>query len=272
MWLASAAAAGSPSRWVKSPGGFSKPNAERPPGRNPTENASGAARLFFPHSQTLGIAPDDTVSPVVLRKMVYAGSHASSFQQASKDLKEEAELDISDQRIMRATKRIGQERVQQRDAQTNAWAELPLPQQQHSPGEQVPQLACVEMDGGRLQIRNRQASAEERQRSKKAGFWREDKVGCLLSMASEVAEEDPCPQIPKTLVDVARMRQISREIKGFCVADEDEVSARGNRLATASRAAGGLGAQRGCHAGRRACVWQPVSGGGLAAGVCRRAA
>lgn len=154
--------------------------------------------------------------------MVYAGSHASSFQQASKDLKEEAELDISDQRIMRATKRIGQERVQQRDAQTNAWAELPLPQQQHSPGEQVPQLACVEMDGGRLQIRNRQASAEERQRSKKAGFWREDKVGCLLSMASEVAEEDPCPQIPKTLVDVARMRQISREIKGFCVADEDE--------------------------------------------------
>ncbi len=154
--------------------------------------------------------------------MVYAGSHASSFQQASKDLKEEAELDISDQRIMRATKRIGQERVQQRDAQTSTWAGLSLPEQQRSLGEQVAQLACVEMDGGRLQIRNRQASEEERQRSKKAGFWREDKVGCLLSMASEVAQEDPCPQIPKTLVDVARMRQISREIKGFCVADEDE--------------------------------------------------
>jgi len=170
----------------------------------------------------LGIAPDDTVSPVVLRKMVYAGSHARSFQQASQDLKEEAELDISDQRIMRATKRIGQERVAQREAQTSAWAELPLPQQQRSPSEQVPQLACVEMDGGRLQIRHRQASEEERQRTRKAGFWREDKVGCLMSMTSEVCEEDPCPQIPKTLVDVARMRQISREIKGFCVAEEDE--------------------------------------------------
>jgi len=154
--------------------------------------------------------------------MAYAGSHASSFQQASKDLKEEAELDISDQRIMRATKRIGQERIEQRDAQTNAWAELSLPEQQRSPGEQVPQVACVEMDGGRLQIRNRKPSEEERQRTKKAGFWREDKVGCLLSMASEVSEEDPCPQIPQTLVDVTRMRQISREIKGFCVADEDE--------------------------------------------------
>jgi hypothetical protein len=132
--------------------------------------------------------------------MVYAGSHASSFQQASQDLKEEAEL--------------------------------PLPQQQCSPDEQVPQLACVEMDGGRLQIRNRQASEEERQQTAKAGFWREDKVGCLLSMSSEVSEEDPCPEIPKTLVDVARMRQISREIKGFCVpgaedpAPEETVSQR----------------------------------------------
>ena len=162
------------------------------------------------------------MSPGVLRKVVYAGSHASSFQQASKDLKEEAELDVSDQRIMRATKRIGQERVAERDAATKVWAELPLPEQQASPREQVPQLACVEMDGGRLQIRNRKPSEEERQRTKKAGFWREDKVGCLLSMASTVSAEDPCPQIPKTLVDLGRMRKISREIKGFCVPDEEE--------------------------------------------------
>lgn len=154
--------------------------------------------------------------------MVYAGSHASSFRQASQDLEEVAELDISEQRTMRATKRIGQERVQQRDAHTGVWTELPLPEQQGSPREQTPQVACVEMDGGRLQIRNRQASEEERQRTKKAGFWREDKVGCLLSMSSEVFQEDPCPEIPQTLVDVARMRKISREIKGFCVPDEEE--------------------------------------------------
>ncbi len=101
--------------------------------------------------------------------MVNAGSHASGFQQASKDLKEEAELDVSDQRIMRATKRIGQERVAERDAQTNVWAELSLPEQQRSPREQIPQVACVEMDGGRLQIRNRKPSEDERQRTKKAG-------------------------------------------------------------------------------------------------------
>jgi len=170
----------------------------------------------------LGIAPDDTASPAVLRKMVYAGSHARSFQQASKDLKEEAELGISAQRIMRATKHVGQERVAERDAETEAWSGLSLPEQRGSPREQVPQVVCVEMDGGRLQIRNRKPSEEESQRTKRAGFWREDKVGCLLSMASTVSEGDPCPQIPKTFVHRERMRKISREIKGFCLPDEKD--------------------------------------------------
>ncbi len=165
---ASAGVAGSRSPSRKSPGDFSKPDAERSPGKNPLGVVGDVGSLFFPQSQALGIAPDDTVSPGVLRKMVYAGSHASSFQQASRDLKEEAELDISDQRIMRATKRIGQERVAERDAATQAWVELPLPERQASPREQVPQVACVEMDGGRLQIRDRKVSEEERRRTKKA--------------------------------------------------------------------------------------------------------
>jgi len=158
----------------------------------------------------------------VLRKVVYAGSHASSFQQASKDLNEEAELEISEQRVMRATERIGQERVVQREAQTAAWSELPIPDQNRSPRDQVPQVACVEMDGGRLQIRERKPSEEEQQRTRKSGFWREDKVGCLLSLTSTVSAEDPCPQIPETFVDLKRMRKISREIKGFCIPDAEE--------------------------------------------------
>jgi hypothetical protein len=193
------------------------------------DDASDAASLFFPHSQALGIAPDDTLSPAMLRKVVYAGSHASSFQQASKDLKEEAELEISEQRIMRATKRIGRERTEQRDAAVEAWGKLPLPERQRSPREQVPQVACVEADGGRLQIRDRKATEEERQATKRSGFWREDKVGCLLSMTSTVSPEDPCPEIPRVFVDPRRMRKISREIKGFCVPDEEE-SARSDAL------------------------------------------
>ncbi len=209
------------SRWKKLPDGFSKPNGEKPSGRNPSGVASDVGRLFFPHSKALGIAPDDTVSPVVLRKMVYAGSHATSFEQASADLKEEAELEISTQRVMRATKRIGMERVADRNAGVAEWEKLSLPEQRTSPREQVPRVACVEPDGGRIQIRERRAeeqpTAEEQpaEEGRKGRFWRESKVGCLLSMTSETSRGDPCPTIPEIFVDPRRIAKISREIKGF---------------------------------------------------------
>ena len=175
---ASVADAGSRSPWKKSPDGSSRPNAEKPSGKNPTDVASDVGRLFFPQSQALGIAPDDTASPRVLEKMVYAGTHAASFRQAEADVKALAELDISEQRIARATKRIGQERVAERKAEEAAWETLPLPEQQGSPRDQVPRLACVEMDGGRIQIRNRNEEEPPTEEKRKGRFWRETKVGC----------------------------------------------------------------------------------------------
>jgi len=166
----------------------------------------------------LGIAPDDTASPGVLRKMIYAGTNASSFQQASQDLKHEAELEISAQRIMRATKRIGQERVAEREAAVEAWEALSIPEErQRPPHVAPPAVACVEMDGGRIQIRDRRPSAkEEREEERRKGrFWRETKVGCLWSATSEVSPSDPCPQIPEVFVNPGKMREIAGEIKGF---------------------------------------------------------
>lgn len=168
----------------------------------------------------MGIAPNDTVSPAVLQKVVYAGSNATSFKQASADLAEEAELTISEQRIMRATKRIGEERIAQREAEIEHWEQLPLPEQQRSPREQVPAVAVAEMDGGRLQIRERKPTTEE---EKHSSHWREMKVGCLLTVASEVRAEDPCPTLPPVFLHRQRMRDMVREIKGFC-APEDEDS------------------------------------------------
>ena len=208
------------------PDGFSRPSVEKPPGKSHTDDASDVGSLFFPHSQALGIAPDDTASPVVLRKMVYAGSHATSFEQASADLKEEAEVDISTQRVMRATKQIGMERVAEREAGVAEWEKLSLPEQGSSPCSQVPQLACVEPDGGRIQIRDRNAAAAQpaEEEGRKGRFWRETKVGCLLSMTSETSAVDPCPTIPETFVDPRRIGQISREIKGFSATGEPAAS------------------------------------------------
>jgi hypothetical protein len=93
---AASVVAGSRSPSRKWPGGSSRPNGEKPRGGRLSANASVAGRIFFPQSQALGIAPDETVSPRVLQKMIYAGTNASSFKQAAEDLKHEAELEIVD--------------------------------------------------------------------------------------------------------------------------------------------------------------------------------
>lgn len=155
---------------------------------------------------------DYDYSPTALKKVIYAGTQAASFPQGSRDLKELAELDVSPERVRRAAERIGDERVAERDAQAAAYEALPIPARRIVPADQpTPAVACVQMDGGRLQFFDR----AEPQRNEDDTFWREMKVGCLWSMTSQVSAEDPCPQLPASFVDPERMRRMVREIKGF---------------------------------------------------------
>jgi hypothetical protein len=167
----------------------------------------------------LGIEPDSQLTPAALKKVVHAGVHAGSFRQAEADLHALAEMCVSSQRIRRATERIGHERVARRDEEVERFMKLPLPEQQRSPTDQTPPVACVEMDGGRIQIRDRKAKPtpddEPTGTSRKGRFWRESKVGCLLSMESQTHAEDPFPTIPEVFVDPRRINEMSREIKGF---------------------------------------------------------
>ena len=102
--------------------------------------------------------------------------------------------------------------VAERDAQAAAYEAMPIPERRTVPSDQpTPAVACVQMDGGRLQWMDR----AEPQRNEDDTFWREMKVGCLWSMASEVSAEDPCLQLPASFVDPERMRRMVREIKGF---------------------------------------------------------
>lgn len=148
----------------------------------------------------------------MLRKVAYAGSQSASFVQATKDLEALAEVKVTRERVQRWTKRVGQERVAEVQRQAESYQELPLPEQQRSPTDQVPQVASVMIDGGRIQIRDRHLAPGDKDST---GYWRESLVGCCLSMVSQEHTQDPCPTIPKTLVDPARMSQLSREIKGF---------------------------------------------------------
>ena len=50
---------------------------------------------------------------------------------------------------------------------------------------------------------------------RKSKHWREEKVGCLLGMKSEVSVVDPCPEIPSTFIDPLLSLKLAQEI-GHC--------------------------------------------------------
>jgi hypothetical protein len=167
----------------------------------------------------LGLASEFDYTPRVRHKVVFAAVQCASFAQAERMLAELAALNLPAKRIWRAAQRAGEERVAQRAEATRRYAALPLPAQQQSPRDaEPPEVACVSMDGGRYQRRARQPAAG----GEHATCWREMKVGCLTSMTSDRAAEDPCPQLPATFADPARMEQIAREIKGFSTTEDEE--------------------------------------------------
>lgn len=284
-----------------------------PTGKNPSTTATAVGRLFFPQSKSLGIDRSH-YSIATLAKITYAGSNNTSFPQAHADLEQLAELAVTDKQVRRLCKRIGAERVAQRDAAAAAYQQLPLVQRKAAPpGVVAPGLAVVGVDGGRMQIFERpargaaaaatspepdvgsttaapqtvagpatmqsratdpglpaaavglapavpepdpvvtelaaettgsrpaaptiaeppgvapaadglsqvvgspdssaSAGEEDDEEQRRGRFWREDKIGVLLTMTSAVEEHDPCPEVPATFLQPARMIKLVRELK-----------------------------------------------------------
>ena len=156
----------------------------------------------------------------MLDKIVYAGVNNSSFKQGSKDLSKLAEVEVPAKQVERVCKRIGVERLAEREAAVQAYQALPLVERKGVPvGVLAPEVAVVGCDGGRLQILERtgakveaeEASAAEE--SRRGKHWREDKIGVLMSMKSVESASDPCPEIPEQFVDVGRITKLARELK-----------------------------------------------------------
>lgn len=155
---------------------------------------------------------------------MFAAAQGVSFADASEALSELSDLKLLPKRVWRAAKRIGEERVEECRVAAERYEQLALPTQWQSPVAQVPSVACVQMDGGRFQERERIASSigdssapEDKSAadSQEDGLWKEYKAGVLMSMTSERHAEDPCSQLPATFADPGKMRKIAREIKGF---------------------------------------------------------
>ena len=166
----------------------------------------------------------------MLDKIVYAGVSNSSFKLGSADLLKLAEVRVPVKQVERVTKRIGQERVAQRAAAVKAYQALPLVERKAAPvGVTAPDLAVVGCDGGRLQILDRRGAkvdaeeAPDAQDGRAGQHWREDKIGLLQTMKSEVLASDPCPEIPEQFVDPTRILKLARELKKQALPSEEAV-------------------------------------------------
>lgn len=155
----------------------------------------------------MGLPARATVTPKTIELMVWAGANLGSYGMASDAVERLAGLEISDRRIRLQIEKVGSARVAERDAAIEELKQMTLARRRAgNPLVDAPELAVVMMDGGRYQRRDHFGEAEPSD----ATHWRESKVGCLLTMQSEVHETDPVPLIPDCFAQASVVRELAK--------------------------------------------------------------
>jgi hypothetical protein len=143
----------------------------------------------------------------VEKKMVYAGASSSSFEEARKDLKELADLEIKSERIRRATSRNGKLRCELAQLLQQAFLEKKIPEQlRGGPADKkAPPIAVVMSDGGKYQRFDREIGKPD-----SGSFWRESRIASLLTMTGTKHQADPQPELPDFLKDVSIAKKLAQ--------------------------------------------------------------
>jgi hypothetical protein len=211
-------------------------------------------KAFFPQSRSLGI-DQGHYSCALLDLIAYSGANNPSFREASQNLGKIGRVKVHEKQVERLTRRIGSERLAERDEQLEQFLRLPLLERcAGAPEGVVPpcaeQVAVVMADAGMLQLRDPARTpdqadtaavgprpddqADHDQPAEPDGedpdqdkpppgrHWHEDKVGLALTMRSPVSTSDPCPQVPATFVDPDRVARLVRGLKKSAPLKEDE--------------------------------------------------
>jgi hypothetical protein len=143
-------------------------------------------------------------TPTVIDQIVFAGGSHRSAQKAARGLLKLARLKISAMQVLRITEQVGDELLAQREHD----AALQQHRELKSTNEMPVEIACVEVDGGRMQTR-----AAEQGRGVHDRSWKETKVAALWKMTGPTFETDPHPDPPRCFLDPDHVSQMVREIK-----------------------------------------------------------
>ena len=129
---------------------------------------------------------------------------ASSFKQASEDLRELAGLAISPSHLQRLSERVGREWAAARDADVAAFRAGRLSAARAQPAR----TATVMVDGGRYQAREPGAGP-----GVSGPAWHEVKVACCQTLTSAAHAADPQPEPPAKFLDPVQAARLAAEVK-----------------------------------------------------------
>lgn len=163
---------------------------------------------------------------MVLQKAVWAGVNNGSYPLAAAALQQLAGVSLSSKQVRRMVGQIGQARLAERDEAVAQLQTLSLPKRRAgSRAGEPPEVAVISMDGGRYQRRDNFRGAVTRETGGK--HWRETKVGCLLSMRSDVHPCDPAAEFPEWLATseaVAELAKIAEKTADSAAPLADDVT------------------------------------------------
>jgi hypothetical protein len=140
-----------------------------------------------------------------MEKGVRQASKASSFAEASEDMRELAEIEISATHLQRLSERMGEEWVEFRDEDVEKFRQRRLERTYKEPPRGA---AVVMLDGGRVQTR-----AEDAGRGVSDPGWRESKVACCLTLQTKAQGVDPQPEPPAKFLEPTNAARLASEVK-----------------------------------------------------------
>jgi hypothetical protein len=157
----------------------------------------------------LGLPARSSVTTKVLEKAVWAGANNGSYPQAAAALERLAEIRLSAKQVRRLVGEVGQARLAERNTAVEQLRTMSLPERRAgSRAAEAPELAVISMDGGRYQRRDH--FRRETGATRADTHWRETKVGCLLSMSSDVHADDPSPAFPEWLSTASVVAELAK--------------------------------------------------------------
>jgi hypothetical protein len=137
-----------------------------------------------------------------LEKAMQSVARDPAYDLAAATLQDVGEITISGRHLRNLTVQIGGELEQERDARTEAYFRQSLPRVASDPSSPI-RLACVSLDGGRMQTR-----LDGGPNGVQEPHWRETKNALFMRMTGVQFQEDPHPDLPVCFQDRQYMEKL----------------------------------------------------------------